>query len=178
MSLIIEETVPLSERDCFLICSRRKEEFTFPLHIHVACELNFIENGRGARRVMGDSTEEIGDVDLTLITSPCLEHGWFTHNCQSAAIREVTIQFHRSLFGEQLLQKNQFQSVSVLLERAKHGVTFSQETIAQIKPKINELDAEPASAYSVFKLMSILYMLSVAPMRELSQHSYLKAGHI
>ena len=173
MDLPIRETVPLSDKDCFLLCSRVKEEFTFPLHTHAACELNFIENGKGARRIVGDSIEEIGDAELILITSPVLEHGWFTHHCTSKAIREVTIQFHQNLLGEPLLQRNQFQSIQLLFEKAKCGVAFTQETIVQLKPAIEALDGEPVGAFAVFKLMAILYMLSVAPMRELSHRSLL-----
>lgn len=168
MSSIIREIVPLSQKDCFLIYSRQKEGFTFPLHIHSACELNLIEHGKGAQRIVGDSMEEIDAYDLTLITSPTLEHGWFTHNCRSERIREVTIQFQQDFFGEELLQKEQFRAVRELFERAKHGVVFSRATIDAVKPQINELDIEPASGYSVFKLMSILYTLSIAPSRELS----------
>lgn len=171
MESIIRETIPLSEKDCFLIYSRQKEAFTFPLHVHSVCELNLIENGKGAKRVVGDSVEEIDDLDLTFIASPDLEHGWFTHDCRTKAIREITIQFQMSLFGEQLWQKNQFASIRMLFEKAKHGVTFPAEAIGRVRGQINDLSVEPTSAYSVFKLMSLFYTLSLAPVRELSQRS-------
>ena len=61
MSSLLTEITPLSEKDCFYIVERHKSEFLFPLHRHRDYELNFIENGRGVRRVVGDSVEEIGD---------------------------------------------------------------------------------------------------------------------
>jgi len=172
MDQIFRETTPLSEKDCFMIFSRKKKEFTFPMHIHAECELNFIENGNGAKRIVGDSIEEIDDLDLAFITSPNLEHGWFTHNCKSALIKEVTIQFHSGLFSEHMLQKEQFKNIRELFDKAKYGVTFSQETISEIKSDIYALESEPAGAYSVFKLMHILHKLSLSPMRELSSRSY------
>ena len=45
------------------------------------------------RRVVGDSSEVIGDYDLVLITGRELEHVWEQHECRSPQIREITIQF-------------------------------------------------------------------------------------
>ena len=58
---IITEISPLSEKDCLFIVERYKTEFTYPLHNHKEYELNFVENGAGVRRIVGDSVEEIGD---------------------------------------------------------------------------------------------------------------------
>ena len=55
----IYEITPLSEKDCFYIIERYKSEFTFPLHSHAEYEFNFVENGRGIQRIVGDSIEEI-----------------------------------------------------------------------------------------------------------------------
>lgn len=64
---IITEISPLSEKDCLFIVERYKTEFTYPLHNHKEYELNFVENGAGVRRIVGDSVEEIGDYDLVLL---------------------------------------------------------------------------------------------------------------
>ena len=63
---IMHEITPLSDRDCFYIADRRKKEFTYPIHCHAEYELNFTENASGVRRVVGDSSEIIGDYDLVL----------------------------------------------------------------------------------------------------------------
>ena len=59
MSKVFTEITQLSERDCLHIVERHKTEFTYPLHQHKEFELNFIENGKGVRRIVGDSMEEI-----------------------------------------------------------------------------------------------------------------------
>ena len=60
MSKVLREITALSDKDCFYIVERYKNEFLFPLHSHEEFELNFIEHGKGVRRVVGDSIEEIG----------------------------------------------------------------------------------------------------------------------
>ena len=65
---IIREITPLSDKDCFYIAERYKTEFTYPIHNHSEFELNFTEKAAGVRRVVGDSSEVIGDYDLVLIT--------------------------------------------------------------------------------------------------------------
>jgi AraC-like DNA-binding protein len=155
-----------------MIFSRVKQRFTFPIHIHAEFELNFIENGAGAKRVVGDSIEEIDDLELTLITGSSLEHGWLDHKCTSQEIKEITIQFHGDLFNEELLQKNQFRTVKEMFEKAVYGVTFSKEAIEQIKDRLYSLATESQGAHSVLKLFGILYDLSVSSMRELSSRAF------
>jgi AraC-like DNA-binding protein len=169
---IIREVTPLSPRDCFMIFSREKEYFSFPVHIHSEFELNFIENGAGAKRVVGDSIEEIGNLELALVGGSNLEHGWLNHKCNSKKINEITIQFHDDLFNEQLLQKNQFHSLKEMFDRAANGIVFPIETIEKIKDRLYSLASEPEGAHSVFQLFGILYDLSLSPMRELSSRSF------
>ena len=107
-----KEITPLSKKDCFYIVERYKKEFNYPLHIHDECELNFIENAQGAKRIVGDSSEEISNYELVLITSKELEHTWEQNNCKSNNIREITIQFSPKLFPMELIEKNQFRSIN------------------------------------------------------------------
>jgi hypothetical protein len=60
---ILREITPLTSADCFTIFSRTKTEFDFPVHYHEEFELNFIKNAKGAKRVVGDHVEEIGDLN-------------------------------------------------------------------------------------------------------------------
>ncbi len=169
---ILREVTPLSPRDCFMIFSRVKTQFTFPVHVHAEYELNFIENGKGAKRVVGDSLEDIDDLELALITGSNLEHGWLNHKCTSDEIKEITIQFHGDLLNEHFLQRNQFRSVKEMFEKASCGVVFSRKTIEDIKDSLYSLASEPEGVHSVLKLFAILYDLSLSPMRELSSRSF------
>ena len=158
MSAIHREVTPLTQSDCFTLFSRLKKEFDFPLHYHEEYELNFIANAKGAKRIVGDHSEVIGDLELVLVGSN-LPHGWFTHHCSSSQIHEITIQFHRDLFDEKLLHRNQLSFIRTLLERSCRGILFSQELTETIKPRLEAL-TQRSGFDSVLELMSILHDLS------------------
>jgi AraC-like DNA-binding protein len=157
---ILHEITPLSDKDCFYIVERSKTGFTFPLHKHFEYELNYIENAAGARRIVGDSVEVIGNYDLVLITGHEMEHVWENYHCTSQNIREITIQFSPEIFPESLLNKNPFKSIKLMLERAQKGLAFSTDTIIGIRPFINSLQLERQNFYSLIHFLSILYELS------------------
>ncbi len=157
---VLREVTPLSEEDCFVMIKRIKTEFTYPVHIHPECELNFIENAKGAQRVVGDSIEEIDDLELTLIANENLEHAWMNFKCQSKEIREITIQFRKELI-ESFLAKKQFHSIAIMLENAKKGIVFSRATTEKLKMSLNSLNATNDGFNSVIELLRILHELSV-----------------
>lgn len=161
MSNVFREVTPLSDRDCFFIVERHKNEFIYPIHSHREYELNFIENGKGIKRVVGDSIEEIGELELTLVTGDGLEHAWEQGNCTSADIREITIQFSDSLLSDSLLGKNQFSSIKKMFENARLGVTFSLFAIAKV---YNLLDTLPSMEERFDQFLNMLKILN-----ELSQ---------
>ena len=132
MAKVFTEITRLSEKDCFYIVERHKTEFTYPLHQHKEFELNFIEHGKGVRRIVGDSVEEIGEYELVLIGGENLEHVWEQGRCRSKDIREITIQFSSDIFGSELLSKNQFASIRRMLSRADHGLAFSLSSIMKV----------------------------------------------
>lgn len=158
---ILKESPPLTKADCFSIYARYKTEFNFPVHYHEEYELNFIENAKGVRRVVGSSMEEIDNYELVLV-GPNIPHAWFTYKCKSEAIFEVTIQFHRDLFHEIFLKRNQLNFIRSLFERSLKGVSFSRRTIERLAPRIKAL-AEKEGFESVLDLMSILHELSLSP---------------
>lgn len=157
---ILREVTPLTQNDCFMLFSRKKAEFAFPLHLHEEVELNLILNAAGTQRIIGDHMGEIGNAELVLVGSN-LPHGWFTHNCRSKDIHEVTIQFNKDLLPLELLQKNQLINIRKMFEDAKRGLLFSEDTISRISSRILELDKK-FSFDSVLELFSILHDLSNA----------------
>ena len=159
---IITEITPLSDKDCFHIADRLKSEFTYPIHSHSEFEVNYVENAKGVRRIIGDSVEVIGDYDLTLVAGDKLEHVWEQYQCTSRNIREITIQFSSELFFGNLLNKNQFDSIRKMFENAKQGVSFPMEAIMKIYPQLDTLASETNGFYAVIKFMTILYELSMS----------------
>lgn len=156
----IKEITPLTKADCFTLFSRYKTEFDFPLHYHEEYELNYVENAGGAQRVIGDSAEEIGDLELVLV-GPNVRHAWFTHHCRDKKIHEITIQFHKDLFSDIFLKRNQLGHIRGLFDKSLSGIVFSRETISLIAPRIKLL--ERLSGFdSVLELMSIIHDLSLS----------------
>ncbi|HTD93386.1 MAG TPA: AraC family transcriptional regulator [Chitinophagaceae bacterium] len=157
---ILREITPLTSSDCFTIFSRVKTEFDFPLHCHEELELNFIMNAKGAKRVVGDHISEIDDLELVLVGSN-LPHVWQTHKCKNQEIREITIQFHKDLFDEKFLRRNQLSFIRNMLERSAKGILFSRQTIEQITPRLTIL-SQKQGFDSVLELLSILHDLSIS----------------
>lgn len=175
---IIREITPLSDKDCFYIAERHKTEFTYPMHSHVEYELNFTEKAPGVRRIVGDSAEIIGDYDLVLITGKDLEHVWEQHDCHSKEIREITVQFSSDLFFKSFINKNQFDSIRRMLERAQKGLVFPMSAILNVYAMLDTLASEKQGFYAVIKFLTILYELSLfeEEARTLSSSSFAKIG--
>lgn len=162
MAKVLREITRLSEKDCFYIVERHKTEFTYPLHQHKEFELNFIEHGKGVRRIVGDSVEEIGDYELVLIGGGDLEHVWEQGRCKSKDIREITIQFSADIFGGDLLSKNQFASIKRMLKRADHGLVFPLSSIMKVYSTLDTIAQEQERFVQFLKFLYILYELSIS----------------
>ena len=174
---IIREITPLTQNDCFTIFSRVKKEFTFPLHYHEELELNLIINAKGAKRIVGDHIDQIDDMELVLV-GPNVYHAWFTHQCTSEEIHEVTIQWHKDLFDDKFLRRNQLSFIRSMVERSQKGILFSRETTAALAPRILSLNQKNGFD-SVLELLSILHDLSISRnMRTLSDGSFTNNQHV
>ena len=160
MAKVLREVTPITDRDCFYIVERHKSQFLYPIHSHKEFELNFIENGRGVNRVVGDSIEEIGDFELTLVTGDGLEHAWEQGNCTSPDIREITILFSDTLIDERLLGRNQFASIRNMFQNARLGVTFSMTAIAKVYNLLDTLASQQERFDQFLNMLKILYELS------------------
>lgn len=160
-SRVIHEITPLGEHDFMYVADRHKKEFDYPIHCHEIMELNFVENAAGARRVVGDSSEVIGNYDLALITSSDLEHVWEQHECKSDDIHEITVQFNINFEDEHTpFHTNTFKSIHQMMQRAQHGLAFPMPAIMTVYPRLQKLATMTDKFYMGLELMTILYELS------------------
>ena len=157
---IIKEITPLTPNDCFTIFSRVKKEFNFPLHFHEEYELNLIMNASGAKRIVGDHIHVIDDLELVLV-GPNLPHAWFTHQCTSEAITELTIQWHKDLFDDKLLRRNQLSFIRKMFEQSGRGIAFPKEAIQSVLPRILSM-SQRSGFDSVMDLINLLHDLSIS----------------
>ena len=172
---IIHEITPLMGKDVLYIADRHKKEFTYPIHNHSVYELNFVENAKGVRRIVGDSQEVIGDYDLCLITSPDLEHVWEQNECHSDDIREITVQFDFSMSDETLFGRNPYASITRMMQEAKMGLSFPLQAIMKVYGMHDTLSSVKDGFYAVQQFLTILYELSRCEnARTLASSSYAK----
>jgi AraC-like DNA-binding protein len=75
--------------------------------------------------------------------------------------REITIQFHKDLFDDKFLNRNQLHFVKSMLERAQRGLLFSSETAEAMKGRIIALQ-DAGGFMSVVELLSLLHDLSAS----------------
>ena len=157
---VMHEITPLMGRDVLYIADRRKKEFTYPIHNHEVFELNFVEHAAGVRRIIGDSSEVIGDYDLVLITSPQLEHVWEQNTCTSEDIREITIQFDFGMSEDSIFGRNPFLSIRKMMNEARKGLCFPLSAIMSVYKQLDTLSSIKDGFYAVMQFMTILYELS------------------
>ncbi|MBD1262262.1 helix-turn-helix transcriptional regulator [Maribacter polysiphoniae] len=157
---IHREIVTLSSEDSFLVEDRTKEFFDYPMHYHPEMELNFVLNGKGVRRFIGDCMEEIDDIELVLV-GPNLYHVWEQHNCTNKKVREVTIQFHSDLFGEAMMNRSVMRPIREMFERSSHGILFSKEVSLAMKNRLLRV-SKMGGMDNFMELFSILYDLAIS----------------
>ena len=175
---VLREITPLGEHDFMYVADRHKKEFDFPIHCHDVMELNFLENAAGARRVVGDCSEVIGDIDLVLITSPDLEHVWEQHECQSEDIHEITVQFNIYFEEERSpFHTNPYKSIYQMMMRAKHGLSFSRQAIMTVYQRLVNLVSIEDKFLMAQEWFYILYELSkFDDARELASSTFAKVA--
>ena len=177
-SKVLREITPLNENDFMYVADRHKKEFDYPIHIHDVLELNFVANAAGARRVVGDSSEVIDNLDLVLITSPDLEHVWEQYECKSEDIHEVTVQFRLNFdLDTSSFRFSSYKSIYDMLIRAQRGLAFPPEAIMLVYHRLARLSSIEEGFIAVQEFFSILYELSKFDnARELASSSFAKVG--
>lgn len=155
---IHREITPISNQDSFLVFDRVKDIFDYPVHFHPEYEINFIDNGTGLRRIVGDSIEEVEGLELVLV-GPNLFHGWEQHLCTRTKIHEITIQFHNNLFDSTFLNRKIMKPIKDMFDHSSHGIIFSEPDIQSILPRILKVSKLEGIDYFL-ELLSILYDLA------------------
>ncbi len=157
-SSIHREITQLSPEDSFLVYERVKDDFDFPIHFHPEYELNFIYKGQGVRRIIGDHSSDITDVELVLV-GPNLTHGWELNKCTCKEIYEITVHIQQDLLDDKMLSRRIFKSIRDMLNRSRHGILFSTKTTMEIMPRLMILPKLHGIKYYL-EFISILHDLA------------------
>lgn len=159
---ILTETTPLSDFDFFYMVDRTKDALNFPVHTHREFELNCVSNCSGARRIVGDSIERIGDLDLCFVGHG-IRHGWEQADCKTNSIREITIQFPVDIFGSEMLRRNQMRSIKRLLDNSSNGIAFPVPCIMKVFSQLEEILKLESGFDQMIRLIQILHTLAEDP---------------
>jgi AraC-like DNA-binding protein len=154
------EITQLTPEDCFIIFDRVKDKFDFPIHFHPDYELNFIYNGKGVRRIVGDHIGEIDEFELVFLGKN-LVHCWEIHQCKNSDIREICIHLQSNLLDDNLLNREVFKPIKDMFLRSKNGILFSKETAKTMMPRLVNL-SKSSGIDNFLNFISILYDLSVS----------------
>ena len=161
MGNLIIEIPPIGERDCYYIQERYKPCFNYPLHKHNVYEFNFVEHCKGARRIVGDSVEVLGEYDLAFMGCN-LEHVWEQYECKPGIIHEITIMIPADFFSPNFLEKNWMKPVKDMFENAQVGIAFGMRAIMTVYDRINQIVSSEPSFGTVQTLLSIIYDLAAS----------------
>ncbi len=157
---ILREITPISSQDSFLVFDRSKDDFHFPLHYHPEYELTFLNGAKGVRRIVGNSIEEIENLELVFL-GPNLSHTWEEHLFEKKIIREITVQFHEDLFSRSFLTRKILRPIKDMFERSTRGIIFSEKTTNDMAPRIMKISQLEGIDYFL-EIISILYDLSIS----------------
>lgn len=171
MSNLIIEIPPLGEYDSYYLQERHKPSFNYPLHKHDCYELNFVENCRGARRIVGDSIEVLDDYDLTLVGCN-LEHVWEQHECTASEIHEITIQMPKDFYPESMLNRRIMLPVREMLKDSKLGIAFGMKSIMKVYDRLQEISKSEPSFHTLSVMNEIFYDLATGDYHTLSSSHY------
>lgn len=161
MRKVLDEITALEPLDMFYVGERHKTYFDYPAHQHAEFELNFVENAPGAKRVIGDSVETLGELDLVLMTGPKLVHVWEQGTCNSEDIHEITIHIEPDVFPQEMLNKRPFVGIHDMLLKAQRGLAFSSKTIRNVRADIQALTKDNRSFDAAARFFHMMYKLSL-----------------
>lgn len=157
----MKTTSHLSPEDCFQVVKRPQMDRNGLLHVHFEYELYYLEKSFNTLRVVEDSVEEVGHLDLVLIAGGT-KHAYINHEATRGDMLEVTVHFSRFQF-DSLLDKRHFKSIKTMFDKARGGLVFSQETIVSLQENIKSLtnDDQSDSFSNLLRLIAILKRLSL-----------------
>ena len=157
---ILREIVTISPDETFMVFDRVKSTFDFPIHYHPEIEINFIMNGKGNKRVVGDHIGEIDSIELVMV-GPRLPHCWDNYKCKTKRIREITVQFNQNFFEESLMKRRIMKPIDDLVKNSIRGILFSKDTAENLKERF--LNISKLKGFELFmEMMHILNELAIA----------------
>lgn len=134
------------------------EKFAWTYHYHPEYELVYVVSGTGTRQV-GNHFGAYENGDLVLM-GPELPHSGFGLS-KRGMIEQLVVQFKKEVFAPSFLQRPEMNGIHLMLERARYGISFSENVKAAMGNKLLALPALPPFE-RFLALITILQQLSHA----------------
>ncbi|MCI4667985.1 MAG: AraC family transcriptional regulator [Bacteroidia bacterium] len=127
-------------------------DFGFHWHYHPELEITFIQNGRGTRLV-GDNMNAFESEDFIFMGSN-LPHTWISDddfNKSSEMMQVAVLQFHPSVFPDNLILSQEMKSIRNLLMHSGRGIEIGKEMRVEASKLLLEmLGAREFDRYRLF----------------------------
>lgn len=156
---IVPFVPPIKQGDCLAIHSERASRFMKHFHCHEAYELHLIKGAAGAKRIIGDTMNTIGDVDLVLLAKPHLPHVWQRGTCKSKDYFVLQVYFLPELF-EGIATKTCFDAIRHMLETAVSGLVFGSDMTQRVYQDLMYLAATEDGLQQYTLFLNILNRLA------------------
>jgi AraC-like DNA-binding protein len=115
----------------------RADSFTYPMHYHPELELTLIIQGHG-QRFVGDSIQPFEPGDLVFVGANT-PHCWQSDHRFGHAVRALVLQFPENILGEDFMARPLGRPLRELFDRARRGLTFSEEICVRTRERINAM---------------------------------------
>lgn len=126
-------------------------------HYHPEIELVYIHGGSGKRQV-GNHISYFNNGDLILIGSNLPHCGFIGQESENK--RETVIQLKPDFLGTTFLDLPEMANIKTLFHKADQGISFGQETITALGPRLKALSNQPQME-RLLGLIAILNELAI-----------------
>lgn len=127
-------------------------------HFHPEIELVFVDKGQGKRHI-GSHLSYFNCSQLLLLGANLPHHGFSDRLTTRGS--ETIAQFKPDFLGDTFFNLPEMKGINLLLERAKKGIAFENETKKKVGPKIQKL-VEFDGFERIMLLLQILHDLSLS----------------
>ncbi|MBY0348117.1 MAG: AraC family transcriptional regulator [Hydrotalea flava] len=154
--------LPIEEADAFIVLRHAINDPAQRLHYHDYWELLLFQNSETATCIIGNSITKINHDTALFLLPPGTLHGWCTgHNSSSTGLVKQVI-FQQDLFGDCMLNKNQFFHIRKLFQAGINSIRFSNNSAQNALAAIQLLEKE-----NDFKgLLILLKLLSTVSLQK------------
>lgn len=165
MNVVVKKTAiqktRIPESSIFFIRELHERHFDATWHAHSEYQLFLVEEGTGTKFI-GNTVKPFDGGDLTFL-GPNTPHLWRSDECyfdpQNDKIsRGLVIYFNGASLG-QLIEKQEFDQLRILLEKVRRGMEIQGETARQTSVLMHEL-VHMHGMESIIHLLKILDLLA------------------